>query len=357
MFQTRCSHLITVILIGAEKNEDHYRIRTRHSLTAWRYGQRRCYLRLGHRGEPGNAAQGPFGSVGYTYRISKYEVTNLQYTEFLNAVDPAGTNPNSLYSSFMGSHPRGGIAYNAGAVGGSKYSTKTNMGNKPVNYISFFDAMRFTNWLENGQPTGGVGTESGAYTVYWHGFYETRNPGATYFITSENEWYKAAYYQPADQGGDADSYWRYPTASNIPLGGVIASEVGDINNPGPNIANIDYSARWNGQYGNVTTVGSAGPLSASFYGTFDQGGNLWEWTDTMYQSGEEYIIRGGGWRDNYVSTSSGYRVPSPPGYPAPGTSLDQQLDDVGFRVASIPEPSTGLLGVLGMLGLMQRRRR
>ena len=80
-----------------------------------------------------------FGSVANTYRISKYEVTNDQYAAFLNAVDPMGNNPNSVYSSSMGSNVRGGIAFNAGAGNGSKYSTKTNMGNKPVNYVTFFD--------------------------------------------------------------------------------------------------------------------------------------------------------------------------------------------------------------------------
>ena len=32
-----------------------------------------------------------FGTVGYTYRISKHEVTNDQYRDFLNAVDATGT--------------------------------------------------------------------------------------------------------------------------------------------------------------------------------------------------------------------------------------------------------------------------
>ena len=216
----------------------------------------------------------------YTYRISKYEVTNDQYTEFLNAVDPMGTNPNSVYNSNMGSDARGGIAFNAGAASGSKYSTKTNMGNKPVNYVSFFDAMRFTNWLENGQPTDGSGTESGVYTI-GNGLNETRAPGATFFIPSEDEWYKAAYYQPAAQGGDTDNYWLYPTASNSVPTIATANAVGDISNPGANVANYARGADWNGQNGNVTTVGSAGPLSASFYGTFDQGGNVWEWNEAV----------------------------------------------------------------------------
>ena len=30
------------------------------------------------------------------------------------------------------------------------------MGNKPVNYVSFWDAARFANWLTNGQGSGGT---------------------------------------------------------------------------------------------------------------------------------------------------------------------------------------------------------
>jgi formylglycine-generating enzyme required for sulfatase activity len=93
-------------------------------------------------GNPNNAgdvqSQGTFGAVDHVYRISKYEVTNAQYTEFLNAVDSIGTNPNSVYNSFMGSDLHSGIAFNARAASGSKYSTKRNLGNKPVNWVSNF---------------------------------------------------------------------------------------------------------------------------------------------------------------------------------------------------------------------------
>ena len=285
-----------------------------------------------------------FGAVGYTYRISKHEVTNDQYTVFLNAVDPMGTNPNSVYNTDMGSIARGGIAFNPGAANGSKYFTKANMGHKPVNYVSFLDAMRFTNWLENGQGSGG--TESGVYTI-GNGVNETRNPSATYFIPSEDEWYKAAYHQPAGQGGDIDDYWLYSTASNSAPTIATSNAIGDISNPGPNVANYSRGTYWNGQNGNVTTVGSAGPLSASFYGTFDQGGNVWEWNQAVINSSFRGL-RGGNWFNlsvNLATSRRDFNIPS------------NENGLIGFRVASIPEPSTGLIGVLGMLGLMQRRRR
>ena len=87
------------------------------------------------------------------------------------------------------------------------YTAKPNMGDKPVNFVSWYDAIRFANWLNNGQGDGD--TETGAYTLLGgtptpsNGSSITRNPGATWFLPSEDEWYKAAYYQPAAQGGDS----------------------------------------------------------------------------------------------------------------------------------------------------------
>ena len=33
----------------------------------------------------------------------------------------------------------------------------------PVNYVDFYDALRFANWMNNGQGNGD--TETGAYTL------------------------------------------------------------------------------------------------------------------------------------------------------------------------------------------------
>ena len=64
---------------------------------------------VGNPGNPADARTG-YGAVGYSYRIGKYEVTNSQYAEFLNAV--AATDTYNLYSDRMTIDTRGGIVRN-----------------------------------------------------------------------------------------------------------------------------------------------------------------------------------------------------------------------------------------------------
>lgn len=108
-----------------------------------------AWVTVGDAGNPADPTTG-YGAVAYEYQIGKYEVTNAEYAAFLNAVDPEGANANGIWNSSMGTDARGGIAYTANFASGTKYTIKNNMGNKPVNYISWYDAARFSNWLHNG---------------------------------------------------------------------------------------------------------------------------------------------------------------------------------------------------------------
>jgi len=315
-------------------------------------------------GNPGNApdqdfGDGQFGAVADRYRIGKHEVTNAQYAEFLNAV--AATDTHALYNGNMGSDGRGGIT-RSGTSGSFSYSVKSNFGNKPVNFVGFWDAARFTNWLHNGQPTGAQNsstTEDGAYTLGGvtnpTNSSVSRNAGAQWFIPTEDQWYKAAYHQPAADGGDSDDYWLYATGSNTDPTVATANATGDISNPGANVANYDLGADWNGENGNVTTVGSAGLLSDSFYGTADQAGNVWEWNEAIISSSARGV-RGGSWLSGFTTDlAASFRLSS--GLPT------FESDSVGFRVASpfsesaIPEPASGLMVLLGTAFFMRRGRR
>lgn len=272
-----------------------------------------------------------FGAVAYEYQISKYETTNAQYAEFLNAADPNGSNPNNIYNSNMGSEALGGIAFDSGAAAGSKYSVKTNMGDKPVNWVSILDAQRFANWMYNGQGSGS--TETGVYAV---GNLAVHASSASVWIPTENEWYKAAYYDPTLNSG-AGGYWLYATKSNTAPTVAAATAIGIISNPGANVANYFLGADWNGQDGNVTTVGSAGLLSASYYGTFDQGGNVWEWNESI--DGVNRGLLGGGYEDgglNLRSTFSGSNDPLGEGA------------NKGFRLASAIADGGSTFAMLGL---------
>ena len=105
-----------------------------------------------------------FGAVAYNYSIGTYDVTNSQYVAFLNSNDPTGTDPLGLWNNVgAGYASHGGISYDNGAALGSKYSIIPGDGNHPVNYVTWYDAARFANWLDNGQVAGA--TETGAYTL------------------------------------------------------------------------------------------------------------------------------------------------------------------------------------------------
>lgn len=118
-----------------------------------------------------------YGSVNYIYQINKYEITNDQYISFLNSI--AITDYYGLYDTRMNSNLRGGII-RVGTNGAYSYSAKTNMGNKPVNFVSWINAARYCNWLTNRKPTGLQNlntTEDGAY--YINGIMNTPNNNIT----------------------------------------------------------------------------------------------------------------------------------------------------------------------------------
>lgn len=280
-------------------------------------------------GNPGNVADrsygfGTFGAVAAVYRISKHAVTNDQYAEFLNSV--AASDPNGLFNASMD-------ITRSGSDGNYNYGANMGFGRNPVNYVSFFDGMRFVNWLENSQGSGD--TESGVYTIS-DGLSESRVPGATFFIPSEDEWYKAAYHDSRSEGtggppGD-DNYWLFPTQGNTSPTCVAP----------PGVAN---SANCGGAVGDTTGVG-AYTNTTNFYGTFDQGGNVWEWSEAVVSSAR--VQRGGSW-DNPVSHMAASN--------RSGFTPSFEGSFIGFRVAGIPEPSASLLLGLGSLTMVGLRRR
>jgi formylglycine-generating enzyme len=278
---------------------------------------------------PGNPADDTgLGAVAYEYAISRYEVTNNQYAEFLNAV-ATPTDANAIYKS----NP--GISYPLVPIGFLRlYLVDPGFENRPVSGLSFWDAARFSNWLHNGQPVGeqnGSTTEDGAYTLTPPAVMDNsivRDSGASFFVPSTDEWYKAAFYDPALPG-----YYDYPTGTDVPTVCAVPSPQDDRANCG-------------GAVGGVTDVG-AYSASTSPFGSFDQGGNLREWVEEIAGAARE--ARGGFWASSQFEISNeGFT----------GYEATLGVGSVGLRIArTVPEPGRLLLAATGALVLGAVRRR
>jgi len=273
-------------------------------------------------GYPGNVADTTgYGAVSYSYQIGAYDVTGSQYTAFLNAVGRSDTY--GLYNTSMGTDTDVAQISRSGTSGTYTYAVLNGTGNRPITYVSWFDSARFSNWMSNGQPSGAqtsTTTENGAYNL--NGAIagnsvasNATNPNTglapTYRMPLENEWYKAAYYSPNRGGSGIGGYYPFATQSNVAPGTTIGS--------GANQAN------YNDAIGRATDVGAFSG-SGSYYGTFDQSGNVWQWNDLDGTPGSSLGIRGGSWAYPFTIVSSVYHND--------GVAPSTQNSSTGFRLAS-----------------------
>ena len=169
---------------------------------------------------------GSYGAVDYVFYIQKYPTTNGDYVLFLNTADPTGNNQYNLYSPLMATETQGGIVYISSNSIGNKYVVKNYMANKPVIYIDWFKSSRLCNWTHNG-ANNSASTENGVYNLNDPSI--DKNVASTCWIPTENEWYKAAYYDPTKSNG-AGGYWKYATKNDITPD--VVSEI-DIYGNGP----------------------------------------------------------------------------------------------------------------------------
>lgn len=272
-------------------------------------------------GDAGNAADTTgygsvgYGSVGYTYRMGVNEVSERM-------ID----------------------AYNA--LSGGPAITKDTRGlNRPATSVSWNEAARFVNWLNTSKGyseaykfTTGGGNDDIALWQSGDSGYDAANPfrnaNAHYYLPSEDEWYKAAYYDPNKSGGAG--YWDYATGSDsapTAVAGGTSSGTAVYGQAGP------------------ADITNAGGLSA--YGTMAQNGNVWEWGESGFtapndSAGESRVRRGGSWLSTSSGLVSSFRNDLSPII---------EVGVVGFRVAVVPEPSAFLMTMIGTLGLMLRRKR
>jgi formylglycine-generating enzyme len=325
------------------------------------------FVTVGNPGNTGNPASsgGSVGAVGYTYQIGTYDVTIGQYTQFLNAV--AATDQFVCYPG-LGSFAFGGIAQ-TGVAGSYSYSITggSQAANMPITNVTYADAIRFVNWLDNGQPTSGTEgagtTESGAYSL--SGYIANPQNGSQintdksllanlakpphsgsgapqYFLPTSNEWYKAAYYDAS-----AGTYWAYPTQSNTAPDNTLSLATSESND-----ANYTPTGGTLSDPTNLLTPVGTFVLSPGPYGTYDMAGDAQQWTETPRSGLASILLDGGGYDENSnyfwtLQTSTIYSS-------SPVTSAN----DLGFRIAAsvaVPEPSTIALVIAGAVGLLVAR--
>jgi formylglycine-generating enzyme required for sulfatase activity len=271
-------------------------------------------------GNAGNAADTTtYGAVPYEYRVGTYEISQ-------NAIDKAT------------------------ASGMTDVTAGPWTGDQPAASLNWYEAAAFVNFLNTNSG------KTAAYDLSWGGSAWSmalwsseqawtaggtnlyRNKDAYYFLPSENEWYKAAYDNAA-----GSAYFPYPTGSSTAPTAVAS---------GANAGEAVYGQAMSNVPAAVEMAGGLSP-----YGTMGQGGNVWEWTETALSGDNNSAtnvrtIRGGGWTSPENQLSSSFR--SSNGFP------DGDRPWVGFRVASIPEPSTYALllaTVAGALGWAARKAR
>ncbi|MHB9070219.1 MAG: formylglycine-generating enzyme family protein [Sedimentisphaerales bacterium] len=241
-----------------------------------------------------------YGAVNYNYRIGKYEVTNAQWNAFTAAVGaPTGNDGGYSYPPPIGDQ-------------------------QPTHNVSWYETLQFCNYLTSGDKSQGAYLFSGNNTNPGDFLGVDRAAAQTtystiYVIPTENEWYKAAYFKP-----DGNGYSLYANGTDT------APEAGVQSN-----YNSAIGATWNINNG-----------IQEQNGTFDMMGNVWEWNETII--GPYRGLRGGAYYCYAIdgTLASSYRnALGNPGF---------EGCDLGFRIASIPEPCSLLL--IGLGGLILRKR-
>ena len=277
------------------------------------------FVNIGNPGNPNDdIVRRTFGSVGYDFRMAKYEISE-------SMMDVANSNGDL------------GISYFPFRQGGWGP-------NKPVSGLSWLDAAGFVNWLNSstGHTPAYKFSPNGTFQLWQleDAGYDSENPYrnrlSRYFLPSLDEWYKAAFYDP-----DVEDYYAYATGSDT-----VPSPVSEGTDSGTAVYLL-------GNAEGPADIAQAGGLSP--YGTMAQNGNIHELLETEFDlindsalPSVQMMVRGGMYvSQDYVLTSTWQSF----------VSRDFKSNSSGFRVASIiPEPTTYTLALVALCLAMSRRQ-
>ena len=253
------------------------------------------------------------GVVSYEYSIGKFEVTADQWAAVI-AADA-----------------------NVGSVGDWS-------GSQPTASSSWYEAAKFANWLTSGNALQGAYgfSDATAFTGVDRATALTTY-GTIYVLPSEDEWYKAAYLK-----SDGSGYTTYATGSATPDG-----------------IDISGDTSYDSVYRDASNFNNGAPLAVGGgtlenNGTYDMGGNVFEWGESAFSGGEptggeSRVLRGGFWDLTAVNLQSSSRISSGPGFES--GFIGFRVASVSAAVAAVPEPSSLGLLVIGAMGCVLRRKR
>jgi formylglycine-generating enzyme required for sulfatase activity len=271
-----------------------------------------------------------FTDPGNDYRIGKFEITNDQWDKFKAAY---------------------------GTVTGGSLDSHWTGSSVPTNSVNWYEAAQFVNYLNTSTGyqsaykfAGTQGTSNYTFDIWnasdagYNPSNPYRNSNAFYFMPTEDEWVKAAYWN----GTSLQTHATKPGES--------LTQGNGISGTGWNYYTTQFATNPAGPW----VVGSG---SEELNGTFDMMGNIIEWMEGQYHS-EDYssdshrIVRGGAYNnekepfgslyDGYDTLESSFRIWDC--YPY------GEYYTIGFRVASVPEPCSLALLFFGGLTLRYRKR-
>lgn len=295
--------LAVLVLVGASVNAQNIT----NSFGSGTNGINLVFVKIGSPGNPndpnctlnGNYPANTVGGVSYSYNISKYEITQDSIAK-ANAQAQIGIILDNVVSS--PNRPATGISWNEAA--------------RFVNYLNtnkgFPPAYKFSGTNPTSNIQVWLSTDDG-----YDASNPFRNKNAKFFLPRNNEWHKAAYYDPI-QG----RYFTYATGSDVKPTAVSS---------GTNSGTSVYSQGWSGP-ADVEYAGGTSP-----FGTVGQGGNVEEWLeDAFYTPGpllnndpsKNRVVRGDHFKDSGSVMNSDY---------ATGWAPTSESQLRGFRVASTPE--------------------